>query len=66
MLTSIACSNFETLEKDPPIATSQEKQNFQLQTTGEPHQAGVGRRVNVTDSSHQVRPGHAKRATKSL
>ena len=39
--------------------------NFKLQTTGDPHQEGVGRRVNVTDSSHQVRPGHAKRA-KSL
>ena len=66
VLTSIAYSNFKTLEKDPPIATSKKKRNFKLQTTGDPHQAGVGRRVNVTDSSHQVRPGHAKRATKSL
>ena len=66
MLTSIACSNSKRLEKDPAIATSKKKINFKLPTTGDPHQAGVGRKVNVTNSSHQVRPGHAKRATKSL
>ena len=39
--TSSVCSNFKTHEKSPSLIVLLKKRNLKLQTTGDPHQAGV-------------------------